>query len=217
MYMSKIIIKPSLKNIGNIYSEHQALWTVFSDSNERKRDFLYRQTGINEYITVSKRKPSNVPDNFEVQTKPYDPKIKNGDILDFSLRFNPVRKTRINGKQVRYDIVQDLRKKKLASEDELNLSRIEIALEAAPGWFDKREEDIGAFFIPDSFIIESYSRESFFQPKGKKKIIISMLDLKGSLKVKNSDLFREKLFKGIGCAKGFGCGLLLVKRTRYAA
>lgn len=111
MYMSKIIVKPSLKNIGNIYSEHQALWRVFSDSKERNRDFLYRQTGINEYITVSKRKPSNLSENFEVQTKLYDPRINKGDILDFSLRFNPVRKVRIDGKQVRYDIVQDLRKK----------------------------------------------------------------------------------------------------------
>lgn len=90
-------------------------------------------------------------------------------------------------------------------------------MEAVSDWFDKRREDIGAFFMPDSFVVESYSRESFFQTKGKKKIIISIIDLKGALEVRNSDLFREKLFKGIGCAKGFGCGLLLVKRKRYAA
>ena len=36
--------------------------------------------------------------------------------------------------------------------------------------------------------------------------------IEGKLKIVNADRFKKSLFNGIGSAKAFGCGLMLVKR-----
>jgi CRISPR system Cascade subunit CasE len=41
----------------------------------------------------------------------------------------------------------------------------------------------------------------------------STIDFQGVLNVTDSEKFQAVLFKGIGKAKAFGCGLMLVKRA----
>jgi CRISPR system Cascade subunit CasE len=38
------------------------------------------------------------------------------------------------------------------------------------------------------------------------------LDFEGRLKIVDADRFKQALFEGIGSAKAFGCGLMLVRR-----
>jgi CRISPR system Cascade subunit CasE len=40
---------------------------------------------------------------------------------------------------------------------------------------------------------------------------VSTVDFSGQLRVEDADAFRRTLFTGIGHAKAFGCGLLLVR------
>ncbi len=49
-------------------------------------------------------------------------------------------------------------------------------------------------------------------PKKGKKAGFSSVDFEGELKVTDSELFQKALFSGIGPAKAFGCGLLMVRR-----
>jgi len=44
------------------------------------------------------------------------------------------------------------------------------------------------------------------------RITFSTLDFSGILGVTDPGQFRNTLFNGIGPAKGFGCGLMMVKR-----
>ncbi|MCI5220551.1 MAG: type I-E CRISPR-associated protein Cas6/Cse3/CasE, partial [Candidatus Electrothrix sp. LOE2] len=44
-------------------------------------------------------------------------------------------------------------------------------------------------------------------------IQFSLLDLSDRLTVTDPNVFTRALFRGIGPAKGFGCGLLLVRRV----
>lgn len=48
--------------------------------------------------------------------------------------------------------------------------------------------------------------------KKRKKVGFSSVDFTGELEVTDADKFSTALFTGIGRAKGFGCGLLLVRR-----
>ncbi len=52
-----------------------------------------------------------------------------------------------------------------------------------------------------------------WQKHGAKSIKLSMLDLEGFLMVVDPKAFAEALYNGVGPAKGFGCGLLLVRRV----
>ena len=40
----------------------------------------------------------------------------------------------------------------------------------------------------------------------------SSVDFEGEIEVTDADLFTKALFDGIGPAKGFGCGLMFVRR-----
>jgi CRISPR system Cascade subunit CasE len=52
-----------------------------------------------------------------------------------------------------------------------------------------------------------------WRQRGGKGIALSTLDFEGHLTVANAEIFRTALFSGIGPAKAFGCGLLLVRRV----
>ena len=55
--------------------------------------------------------------------------------------------------------------------------------------------------------------EDSVKPLGKKVFTIRTLDFEGRLKIVDSDRFKKALFQGIGSAKAFGCGLLLIRRV----
>jgi len=55
-------------------------------------------------------------------------------------------------------------------------------------------------------------REYPVKPPGKPDFTLRTLDFEGKLKVEDADRFIKALFQGIGSAKAFGCGLMLVKR-----
>ncbi len=60
-------------------------------------------------------------------------------------------------------------------------------------------------------VVEGYRQVKFF--RGQEWIRISVLDFSGVLRVTNPTLLKETLFSGIGPAKAFGCGLMLVRRV----
>ena len=47
---------------------------------------------------------------------------------------------------------------------------------------------------------------------GKKVFKLRTLDFEGKLKIVDADRFKKSLFNGIGSAKAFGCGMMMVKR-----
>ena len=61
--------------------------------------------------------------------------------------------------------------------------------------------------------MEGYRRQRFRKFRSNREITFSSLDFSGLLTVKDTDLFGSVLFRGLGPAKGFGCGLMLVRRA----
>ena len=84
---------------------HHLVWSLYADSEERRRDFLYRQAGDGSFYVLSARPPS---DNllFDIASRPFEPMLKAGDRLSFQLRANPVvRRKRDNGKTTKVDAI----------------------------------------------------------------------------------------------------------------
>lgn len=79
-------------------------------------------------------------------------------------------------------------------------------------WLENTGKRLGFDIEPESFQANSYLQHCL---KRKEKLICySTLDFSGILSVTDPKKFEEDaLFKGIGPAKAFGCGLMLIRRT----
>lgn len=317
MYFSRARIQPEIFKSTQLakvlsdssYNIHRMLWDLFP--SEKERSFIYREEIAREqfgtdagvrgepvYYLVSKAMPVAKNPLFKVESREYQPKLREGDQLNFELRANPVvtrkidredperylqkrkqrhvaDKNKLTKKRVRHDVVMDTQKNFLSSLcEDLNLlsclpstpkksefkktilahggssmdehltnliendyryadrlrhsmqlhEKLELAIqaiidEALIKWMAKQGERHGFFIVSDKngrykLQNSAYRWNALSQKADKgKKSGFSSVDFTGELKVGNVDKFKNALFTGIGRAKAFGCGLMLVKRA----
>lgn len=221
MYLSRISTTESTAKdpatwrlFSSPYLVHRAVWRLFADDSERKRDFLYRVSTqpvgarLPMIFTLSSRLPRRDGKGiWQVDTKEFKPKLDAGDRLRFLLRANPVV-TR-NGK--RHDVVMDA-KSALRSRDIPRAdwpSMAELTQEAGKNWLERRAAKCGFALLGSR--VESYRTDTFRKPGH--QVRISTCDFDGVLTVTYPEEFLSVWKGGIGPAKGFGCGLLLCKRA----
>jgi CRISPR system Cascade subunit CasE len=197
---------------GSEYSLHRTVWDLFGDRADRRRDFLYRldsRNGKPLLWTLSSREPEAPSRLWRVETRPVEPRLRPGDLLEFVVRVNPVV-TR-DGK--RHDVVMD-RKRSTGWKTTTAAERPpESALvqEALSEWLAARSERLGAKVR--SLRADSYRVTRFPKPSGK-EIQLGLCDLTGVLEVVEPARFLDSWGTGLGPAKGFGCGLMLIRRVR---
>lgn len=212
----------SLSCHGDAYRDHALIWRLFPGDGMR-RDFLFRrqkdEAGPLSYYVVSQRAPQPVPGMLAVQSKPYQPQLATGDWLRFDLRANPViaRKAEV-GTSRRHDVLMDAKKQVEQSEmrDELDKSdqanRSNEAMNAAAlQWLFKRAPEWGLSLREESVLPTGYSQHRLRH--GGRQIAFSSLDYHGLAQVTDPERLAKALTLGVGRARGFGCGLLLVRRV----
>lgn len=218
MYMSRI--RPAsgseqLQRLANLagggqYRIHQALWNLFEPDPDAVRDFLYRQDGQADelaFLVLSQRKPGSDNGLWQTQIKHYAPKLQTGQRLAFSIRLNPVVKRRDDaGRQHRHDLVMDFKKNQPDSA-ETQAERVQLA---ARQWLVARQSQYGFELAEETVIGEGY-RQWKLGGKGDKKIRFSSIDCSGRLSISDIGKFESALKLGMGPAKAFGCGLLLIR------
>jgi len=197
------------------YGQHQAVWQLFDLPPTMERTgtaFLFRHEWHGDFPTfyiLSRSAPQDRTGLWDIQSKPYAPRLEAGDRLHFMLRGNPVV-TR-NGK--RHDVVMDakqrLRWKELRPENRPALNT--LAYEAGTAWLADRTEKHGFAVAPANLLVDGYRTHAVHR-RGRPRICFSTLDFSGVLTVVDPEKFLSTLYGGVGPAKGFGCGLLLVKR-----
>lgn len=211
------------------YQLHQLLWQLFPSAD--KRDFLFRRDdtgGFPLFYVLSEVEPETLAGVLSVETKAFQPKLKAGDVLSFSLRANPVEQIKQDRskaeqqqhteqrkakglpeketkKRIHHDVVMQL-KKSLSDEERQDYSQAELEQHAGEKWLNERAEKNG--FKVLSVTAQGYQQHHF----KKRQIKISTLDFTGDLQITDPEKFRQTLFTGLGRAKAFGCGLLMVKR-----
>jgi CRISPR system Cascade subunit CasE len=204
---------------GDVYAIHQILWRLFPEAPDAERDFLFRQEfdhGWPFFYMVSKRQPQGINGSVQVETKIYQPRLRNGQRLAFSLRANPVitKKTRDGKRRVRHDVVMNTKHDIAnASSEMIELSAGEIQHTAGSKWLYDKASRHGFSFDPDLVRVFGYQQHHIKSSKQKNKIQFSTLDYNGLLTIANAKLFHQTLTNGIGRAKAFGCGLMLVRRA----
>ncbi|GAB4349438.1 MAG: type I-E CRISPR-associated protein Cas6/Cse3/CasE [Gammaproteobacteria bacterium] len=219
MYLTRISLQPHpdigalLHHLGDAYREHQMLWRLFDEDRDAQRDFLYRRDPHQRgprYFLLSKRPPGNDLGLWRIDPpKPFQPRLTPGQQLAFSLRANPV----ISRDGRRHDVVMDAKHrmgwKRLPQAGRPPLQQ--LVHEAGAAWLRERAARHGFAVDEELLRVEAYQQHA--TRRGNRVIRFSTLDFAGLLTVTEPGSFSKALAKGIGPAKAFGCGLLLVRRV----
>jgi CRISPR system Cascade subunit CasE len=175
---------------------------------------------VPRFYVVSQRPPTAFSEAWQAQSRVYDPQLLEGQRLSFQLCANPVvAKKNDAGKSQRHDVVMQA-KKQLLAEHGLNFDAkwkewpdeddkpllYELVQKSCIEWLQSRAGNHGFTVIAAS--IDAYQQNR----TGIRNIQFSTVDFSGELLVTDPELFQQVLFNGLGHAKAFGCGLLLVKR-----
>jgi CRISPR system Cascade subunit CasE len=205
--------------VQDVYREHQALWTLFDSDPDAERDFLYRQVienGHVKYYVVSQRVPVDTSGIWSIDPpKPYNPQLRAGERLVFSLRANPViTVTSPEGKRQRHDVV-------MHEKRQLNYERLpprekppmqQLIQRSCLRWLESRQAAHGFEVLPNQVTVEAYQQHLSHSKRSGQPVRFSSVDFQGVLTIKEVDVFRQTLFQGLGKSKTFGCGLLLIRR-----
>lgn len=220
MFMSRISLSPdaNVRDVaavanGGAYADHRLMWGFFGQERS-DRDFVFRRMERRNrpsFLVVSQRQPMSDLSPWTVESKPYDPQLRAGDELVFSLRANPVvRRREDDGRQRRHDVVMDAKQSLNESRPDDRVPMHALIAEASGSWLLARADRLGFELDGSSLSCDGY-RQRRVRRRGR-TISFSTVDIDGLLRVADPERFRRTLFRGIGPSKAFGCGLLLVRR-----
>ncbi|MEO7854903.1 MAG: type I-E CRISPR-associated protein Cas6/Cse3/CasE [Rubrivivax sp.] len=207
---------------GSAYTEHQWIWRFLPAAVGTARSFLFRRRdvdGLPRFYVVSEHEPVAPSPHWQVVSKRYTPQLSPGDPLAFELRANPVITVRsANGKAARHDVVMQEKTRLLKDRRLMRWADWQtpdrpplqdLVQRTCSQWLLARCQRLGITINDDTLSVEGYE-----QHRGKNgELRFSTVDFSGSLRVVNADALRVALFGGIGHAKAFGCGLMLVRRV----
>lgn len=216
------------------YAVHQWLWKFFPSSVDQTRDFIFRRhehEQMPRFYVVSQRPPKAFSEAWQVQSRAYDPQLQAGQRLSFQLHANPVITKKNNmGKSQRHDVVMQAKKQLLEEhslgkdakwadwKDESSKPLLyELVQKHCAEWLDGAAKRNGFEIVltDENEPQRKLQVDAYEQSKADKRdhnIRFSAVDFSGELLVTNPELLQQALFNGIGHAKAFGCGLLLVRR-----
>lgn len=202
------------------YSEHQWLWRLFRAPEGAPRDFLFRRwdtEGMPRFYVLSERAPQAQTSAWSVQTRHYAPDVAAGERLHFDLRANPVVVHSRDGKPRRHDVVMQ-EKKRLLQERGLSRWRDWQDADKPPfqalvrdicgAWLRSRASRHGFAIDERSLAVDAYQQHA----ENQGRLQFTSVDFSGELTVVDPVAFGALLRNGIGRAKAFGCGLMLVRR-----
>jgi CRISPR system Cascade subunit CasE len=203
-YLTQVMlpIESSLRvGIKDVYDWHQAVWKAFPGRDGDKREFLIRVDQKDCFYRllivspVEPVKPAWLPDGGDAwKTKPISENYFQHSRYRFQLRVNPTKKVKSFG--------LDGRPKKNGRRVPL------VKREELVEWL-KRKGEAGGFKVEeDSLRILGGGREHF--SKEGAQGVHSSVDFEGGLTVTDAARFHATFATGIGSAKAFGFGLLVI-------
>lgn len=202
---------------GRAATAHRLVWTLFGDTPERERDFLWREAEPGIFYLLSNRPPVDHHKLFDLDpAKPFAPALAVGDRLAFSLRANAtVARGGGPGRRGKpcdvvmaalYGLPAGARAEQRAKKTQ----------EAGVKWLESQGAKSGFTLAQRSdgtADARSVSHAVLTLDRRNAAMRIGVLDLEGVLVVSDPTFFCQHLAQGFGRAKAFGCGLMLIRRA----
>lgn len=181
------------------YQWHKAVWEAFPGRPDKRRDFLTRldiHQGSYRLLIVSPEIPTR-PDWCPSdcwQTKPIPPKYFEKNHYAFQLRANPTKKVAVQNADGSFK--KNSRRVPLRQREEL------------VAWMERKAEQGGFKVEADKLRTIPYGPERF--QKDGSGGTHTAVEFQGVLTVTDPAKFHETFTRGIGSAKAFGFGLLVI-------
>ncbi len=197
MYLSKVAI--DWKVARNPYKLHQALWSLFPARPDESRSFLFHVQSNKpgqpaSLLMLSRHQPTIKGESSKVVDGPKDITSLNlttDQIYQFLLTANPTKVIRD-----RDDSSRKLRVPLIREEQQLD-------------WLSRKLD--GAASV--EACVARTNAPTYFQKPGHGAGKVVTVTFDGVLRIVNPDELVVKMKDGIGPAKSFGCGLLLLRRA----
>ncbi len=214
MILSRLMLNPANRlvhrDLGNIYELHRTVMSGFPEQLPKGERVLFRldegRDGSLMLLVQSQTAPkwSDLAGGYLLPADPFsgldNPAVKAvrlepaaGQVLNFRLRANPtVKKARRGDDGER----KNSNRVPLVKEDD------QIA------WLQAKAARCGFRLL--QVAVSSHSKERGWPEKDKPPLTLFSVRFDGRLQITDAGAFQTALMKGIGSAKGFGCGLLSV-------
>lgn len=173
------------------YKWHRAIWEAFPGRPEATREFLFRADRRGRDFRVLLLSPEAPASKgvFVWQTKQIADSFLAHEAYRFSLKANPTMRRKSDGRR-------------LAIYDEPRLRE----------WLTRKAAASGFAVESETLIVGAPIAEMFIKDGRAGKHVT--VDFKGVLQVQDRDIFTRTFQTGIGSAKGFGYGLLMLQPIR---
>lgn len=183
------------------YAWHQAMWEAFPGREDEDRSFLFRvdvRDDGPEVLMLSHVEPA-CPDWCPGEgwsVKQIKPEFLRHRYYQFDLRANATRKvTKLTGSG---EPSKNGRRAVISGEQELH------------AWLDRKATQGGFRVVDDSPLVIDPRMDYHFR-KGNTSGLHVGARFRGTLQVIDPDRLKETFYQGIGSAKAFGFGLLLLQ------
>lgn len=201
----------------SIGQSHHLVWSLFGDRSGQ-RPFLYRMTGAtatSPILIASSVPPEDHHNLWDIEVKSHHlfDNLTVGDRIHWSLRVNACVKSKLGtgkSKSARHCIVDHALREKVPG------TSLKLAQDLVPKWLQPRlESKYGLECRLEDMRVESYAKRQFGHgPRGgQPPVVVAMTDIIGAGVITDISAVRRAVSDGIGAAKSYGCGLLLLKRA----
>jgi CRISPR system Cascade subunit CasE len=196
MYLSKVAVDWKMSR--NPYNLHQALWSLFPDRPNESRSFLFHVQSNNPgdaatLLMLSRNQPTVKSESSQIVQGPKDLtalKLIADQTYRFVLTANPTK------------VIKD-------RDDKSRKVRVPLIREEQQvDWLFRKLH--GAALLETA--IARTNLPIYFHKPGHGAGKIVTVTFEGVLRVTTPEELFKRMMEGIGPAKGFGCGLLLVRR-----
>jgi CRISPR system Cascade subunit CasE len=204
MHLSQLILNPRNRQVRSElacpYEMHRTISRAFGDDLSDER-ILYRvdvdrRTGVPTVLVQSQTEPdwSALPDDGYLlepaDSKSVDPGFSEGQLLNFRLRANPVKRDADTGKRLGL----------LEEEDQRE-------------WLDRKGQRNGFRVVRCHVIPEGLKKFDKRSGGTERKVTLASVRYEGVLQVTDPAALLEAMEGGIGPAKAFGFGLLSLAKA----
>ena len=216
-YLTRVFLDyetAAMRRLHDVYDWHQAVWKAFPHLDRQRNDrrdkgtprfFLTRldedrwRGGFRLYIlsATAPVRPPWCPDHVENwASKPIMPSFFEHGRYRFSLRANPTKKFNPKGS----DGLRHGQGKRVPLRE----------LKDLHGWIERKAKDAGFEVEFGTLHITRRGLRHFVKEKERALGTVGSVDFEGCLHVLDHDAFKNAFANGIGSAKAFGFGLLLI-------
>jgi CRISPR system Cascade subunit CasE len=204
LYLSQIDIDYAVaikRHIRDAYNWHKKAWLAFPGRECEERDFLTRldrRESDDQFrlLILSETKPTR-PDwcpTDSWRTREVGASFLEHSCFQFSLLANPTKKVRVEAEN---------------GNRRKNGRRVALVTrEERLAWLERKASESGFRIDPDKVRTVPRGREYFHKPGHRGTL--SAVDFRGTLEVTDHDKFRDAFRRGIGSAKAFGFGMLVI-------